>query len=182
MRFPLPYPSFLLPLIRLLIVAALILPMALAAANPAAAQANATSAINETSREIAATARILDRLTSAAGKDDESLVGARVKYQNLISDANELIRRIDEQSKTLADRLTEIGPPPEDDSVVEPATVVETRAQLNKEKAELAVLKTNLENLDTFRPGLCCDNHPDTSGSLYRGNRETHQHHHRDHW
>ena len=148
MRFSLPYSSSLLALFRLLLlIAAIALPAALAPAGPAAAQANAIDAINQTSREINATAKILDRLSSAAGKDDESLVGARVKYQNLISEANELVRRIDDQSKTIADRLTEIGPPPEDDSVVEPSTVIETRAQLNKEKAELAVMKTNLENL-----------------------------------
>ena len=96
MRFCLPSPRSLPVFFRLLLlVAILVLPAALSAAGPAAAQANATSAINQTSQEIAATARILDRLSSAAGKDDESLVGARVKYQNLISDANELIRRID---------------------------------------------------------------------------------------
>ena len=148
MRFPLPHTDSLLALFRLsLVIVLLALPAALTTAGPALAQANAIDAINQTSRDITATARILDRLSSAAGKDDESLVGARVKYQNLIGEANELIRRIDEQSKTIADRLTEIGPPPEDDNIVEPSTVIETRAQLNKEKAELAVLKTNLENL-----------------------------------
>lgn len=135
-------------LLRLLVlVSLLVLPGVLPVAGPAAAQATAVESIGNAAREITSTARILDRLTAAAGKDDESLVGARVKYQNLISEANEVIRRIDEHSQTLADRLTEIGPPPEDDSVVEPSTVIETRAQLNKDKAELAVLKTNLENL-----------------------------------
>ena len=80
MRFSLPHSSSLLALFRLLLlIAAMALPAALAPAGPAAAQANAIDAINQTSREINATAKILDRLSSAAGKDDESLVGARAK-------------------------------------------------------------------------------------------------------
>ncbi len=90
---------------------------------------------------------ILDRITAAAGLDDEALVGARVKYQNALSEVNDIIRRIDEQSAAVATRLTDIGPPPEDSSVVEPRTVTETRAQLNADKSRLAVEKNNLENL-----------------------------------
>lgn len=89
---------------------------------------------------------ILDRILSAAGQDDEALVGARVKYQNALTEVNDILRRIDEQSAAIAARLTDIGPPPEDSSVVEPRTVTETRNQLNTDKSQLAAQKTALEN------------------------------------
>jgi len=101
----------------------------------------------EDANTVAQTITILERLTDGTTMDDESLVGAQVKYQGALTTINDLIRQIDEQSATIAARLTEIGPPPDDETVVEPRTVTETRAQLNNDKSSLAVTKTELEKL-----------------------------------
>jgi len=108
------------------------------------AQSTPVEKIEKSAQDVEITISILDRLSSATEMDDESLVGARVKYQNAIVTANDVIRSIDEQSATIAARLTEIGAPPED-GIVEPKTVTDTRSQLNAEKSKLAVLKNDLE-------------------------------------
>lgn len=119
--------------------------MTLNAAFYAHAQVSQIEEIETQSKDVQSTYAVLNRLSSAANQDDETLVGARVKYQNLILSAEDTIRAIDEQSKAIAERLTEIGPPPEDQTVVEPRTVTQTRSELNRDKSTLAVLKTDLE-------------------------------------
>lgn len=93
------------------------------------------------------TMRFLNRITSGNDLDDEALVGARVKYQAAVSEIIDVVRGIDAQSTTISERLTEIGPPPEDSSIVEPQNVVDARNRLNSEKTALAVTKTELEQL-----------------------------------
>ncbi len=101
--------------------------------------------VTESADAVEQTISILERLTTGVAMDDEAYVGAQVKYQNLLSEINQIIRDIDTQSEALAVRLTEIGPPPDDANVVEPRTVTETRSQLNNSKSGLAVKKTELE-------------------------------------
>ena len=103
--------------------------------------------ISEDAKEIETTIRILNRISSASDLDDEALVGARVKYQSVVNSARDIIAFIDGQSKSITDSLTEIGPPPDAEGVVEPDTVRETRARLNQERSSLAVTKTQLEKI-----------------------------------
>ncbi|MCB1385258.1 MAG: mechanosensitive ion channel family protein [Nitratireductor sp.] len=141
---PFAFPSLSRPCALCLLLATMLF-SALALSGSGRAQSDALEPIRLEANDIKAAAAILQRLSSIAGSDDESLVGARVKYQNLLTETTDLLRQIDEQSKATTDRLAEIGPPPPDDSVAEPSSVVETRAQLNSDRAALAVLKTDLE-------------------------------------
>lgn len=88
----------------------------------------------------------LGRLSNNRNLDDEALVGARVKYQNISKTVDELIRAIDDKTTELGNKLTNIGDAPEDGSV-ENIDVIQTRKKLNLEKSALAVSKTSLEDI-----------------------------------
>lgn len=88
----------------------------------------------------------LERVSNTRNLDDESLVDARVKYQNISKTVEELIRSIDEETSTLAEKLNEIGEAPKDGSF-ETIEVIQSRKKLNTEKSALAVSKTTLEDI-----------------------------------
>lgn len=100
----------------------------------------------EQTNSLEQTVNILARLSAGNDLDDNALVGARVKFKNITTDAAELIRTLDNETTILAQKLTEIGTPPED-GVTERFDVTQTRKKLNQEKSALAVSKTDLEDV-----------------------------------
>jgi small-conductance mechanosensitive channel len=140
--------------IRLLMASILVLTVFVAQGQTSFAQGDAivetTTPIDTITKDVDSlekTLSIVLRLTSFAGTDDESLVGARVKLQKIVLSTSDLIKTIDQLSAGVVAKITDIGPPPEDSAFVEPQTIKDTREKLNQQKASLAVLKTDMEEI-----------------------------------
>lgn len=103
--------------------------------------------LSEEVKSLSQTVSILIRISTPPHRTDESLASARIKFQNLLSDSKELTGKVNEEISALSVRLTEIGPAPEEGQPPEDISVTETRTKLSSERSQLAVLKTEIDEL-----------------------------------
>lgn len=113
------------------------------------AQNSAVDEFQERANTLERAVGTLDRLTSAEDLDDQSLASARIKFENLLLDIDQLRAAIEAESNAISARIDQIGPPPDGERATEPLSVTETRARLNQEKATLAATASMLTDLTT---------------------------------